>query len=358
MERWTNEQIDFLKNNYNIMSYAEISSIIDKSEGSIRAKCHDLKLVKKNKWSDDEIDFLTKNYTKLSTKQIAFALNRTESSIQLKANKLGLKKSPYYCNYRFFSDINTEEKAYWLGFISADGWMSKNDKSNAGVVGIELQYRDIDHLKKFNKSINGNYTIAERYKTCQIYDEYSDKLHRMCNIRIYSLDMYNDLLQLGLHNNKTYEMHLPDISSELMHHFIRGYFDGDGCIRIKTLSKKDKNGDNIKVPSCDFTCKSYDFISSLRTLLFEQYNIGSCITQENTGVYRLYIYNSNHNLENFINLLYNNSTVYLDRKYKIYQNILHLHNTQLPRQSEMIGFFNSAKENGKAETPIRMEGCV
>ena len=151
MKRWTDKETQYLKDNYDKKNFAEISAVIDKSEGAIRAKCFDLGLIKKDKWNEEDIEYVKKNYSIMPTKDIAKILNRTESAVQIKARRLGLKKYPYNCNYRFFETIDTEEKAYWLGFIASDGWISINKNTNSGTVGIELQVSDIDHLKKFNK---------------------------------------------------------------------------------------------------------------------------------------------------------------------------------------------------------------
>lgn len=163
--------------------------------------------------------------------EIANELDRTQAAVSIKAKKLGIHKSPYFCQYDYFEKINTEEKAYWLGFICADGWINQNHTTKSGTVGIELQYGDIDHLKKFNKSINGNYKITDRWRTCSLSN--NDKLHHMCCIRIFSKKMYDDLCNLGLTNDKSYTLKFPNISNTLIVPFLRGYFDADGCLSYK-----------------------------------------------------------------------------------------------------------------------------
>ena len=53
-------------------------------------------------------------------------------------------------NYRFFQQIDTEEKAYWLGFLFADGYVS----SKGNFIGLNISLKDIDHLKKYNTTLN------------------------------------------------------------------------------------------------------------------------------------------------------------------------------------------------------------
>ena len=65
MERWTKEQEKLLIEKYIDTDYKTLSDILNKTEGAIRAKCFELKLIKKNKWTDDEIKFLKENYSKM-----------------------------------------------------------------------------------------------------------------------------------------------------------------------------------------------------------------------------------------------------------------------------------------------------
>lgn len=318
MDRWTSEEERYLINNYMTLKYCTIAEVLNKTEGAIRAKCFDLKLVKNNAWSCEEIEYLKENYNQKSIKEIAEYLNRTENSVRLKANKNGLKKSPYNCDYGFFKSIDSEEKAYWFGFVAADGWISINASSNAGVVGIELQYRDINHLKKFNKSICGNYKIDTLSRTCNV-STYPDKVHQMCRIRIFSMDMVNDLYKLGVTKDKTYCFHMPDMPENLMKHFIRGYFDGDGCVRTRT--RKLKSGKVVEYPVCDFSSVDINFLEELRSYLYEKLNICSYIYVEDSGCHRLCIHKNEHTMT-FLNHLYGDAQIYLDRKYKIYLSII------------------------------------
>lgn len=318
MERWTSEEEKYLINNYMTTMYCDIAKVLNKTENAIRVKCFDLNLVKNNAWSSDEIEYLKENYNKKNIKEIAKYLNRTENSVRLKANRNGLKKSQYNCDYDFFKNIDSEEKAYWLGFIAADGWVTVKELSNAGTVGIELQYRDIVHLKKFNKSICGNYKIDILDKTCKISSN-PDKIHKMCRIRVCSIDMVNDLCKFGITKDKTYNFHLPNLNEDLMRHFIRGYFDGDGCVRIRT--RKLSSGEPVQYPLCDFSSVDINFLEELRQYIYDKLNICSYIYTEESGCRRLCIHKNEHTMV-FLNYIYNDSKIYLDRKYEIFLSII------------------------------------
>lgn len=316
MDKWTQEQEQILIANYLNIDYKSLSNILQKTESAIRAKCFELRLVKNDRWSAAEIDFLKENYSKMPKSEIAKYLNRTETSVKVKANKIGIKRYPYICDYNFFKNIDSEEKAYWLGFIYADGWISINRNTNSGVVGIQLQLYDEGHLKKFNKSINGNYKIITGERNCTLNTTNPDKLNKYCQIRIYSIDMVKDLMLYGVNSNKSYNITFPNLQEQLIRHFIRGFFDGDGCVR--TRIRKLASGKNKKYPSCDISCHEKNFLDSIRSHIYSK-GINSYIYPDKTN-FRLYPSGLSDNLS-FLDYIYKDSIIYLDRKYKRYQEI-------------------------------------
>jgi hypothetical protein len=306
---WSDAEIQFLKNNFESMLFSELSKILGRTENAIRAKCFDLSLFKNSPWADEELDFVKQNYMEMKTSEISQILNRTMNAIELRAARMGLKKYPYTCDYHYFDDIDTEEKAYWLGFLTADGWINQSKKTNAGVVGIELQYGDINHLKKFNKSISGNYQITDRWRPCAISTKDKEKSHHMCCIRIFSLTMYNSLLNKGFTKDKSYDYCIPSLREDLIRHYIRGYFDGDGCFTFTNKSfhinfitaSKTLNDDILKIlRSQNFNCVENSYVSDF-----------------NTTMYKIDIYRQ-HDKMNFIDWIYQDANIYLDRKYKKY----------------------------------------
>lgn len=254
------------------------------------------------KWTEEELNFLRENNSKMTHKEISEILGKTKSAVQLKANRLGLTKSKYTYNENFFQEIDTEEKAYWLGFIYADGYVVNNEKNGTYEVAIELQYNDFNHLKKFNKSLKGNIEVKQREKVCNL----NGKIYKMCQIRMYSKKMVKDLELFGVMQNKTKQLDkIPNIPKELIHHFIRGYFDGDGCVCL------DKQHNH---PKADFTCGSLNFLEDIKKWLNSN-DIGGYTFQEKSGTYRLFI-RGMKNFDKFFNLLYKDYTICLDRKLK------------------------------------------
>lgn len=143
-------------------------------------------------------------------------------------------------NDTFFEDICTEEQAYFLGFIYADGNI-RICNNNTHLLQIELEQNDDYILKDLVKCLEYKSKVKNYEKEIVIYDykelnyftrenrfnNYS-KVYNGCSLQIPSEKVYNDLLKLGIVPRKTLNMKFPIINKELYRHFIRGYFDGDG----------------------------------------------------------------------------------------------------------------------------------
>lgn len=347
-ETWTIDEINYIKENYLDLSHKEMGLHLNRSEGAVRAKCFDLNLYKKETpWEDWELQFVKDNYMDMTRKEIAEYLNRSYDAVQIKASRMGLKRYPYYCDYHYFDEIDTEEKAYWLGFLSADGWISKNEKTGAGVVGIELQYGDIKHLKKFNKSLCGNYMITDRWRSCTLSPNPS-KLNHMCIIRIFSIIMYNALEALGFSNNKSYDFTIPSIRSDLVRHYLRGFFDGDGCFCLSN-----KSFGVSFITASEMLKDGIISICKLNNIDIHDY---SYIDDYGVTIHRPTITKNSDKIQ-LLDYMYQDATIYLDRKYKKYLKAKQKYDSQdgLAAQ-KYVDESKNAEEIGNAGMPTRVEG--
>ncbi len=192
----------------------------------------------------------------------------------------------------FFRKIDTEEKAYWLGFIAADGNISK-DKYTCS---IEIKQSDKEHLEKFSKIFNNYYPVLQ-----------IDKVYPSVKICIHSKQCCLDLEQYGIIPNKSLilDINFNLISEELLPHFIRGYFDGDGSIFCNV--PKRKNGYNYEEWGCNF-------VGTKKVLShFKRYlNLKNKITKKG-NIYSLDISGTLKTYQ-VLTILYNNSTIFLQRK--------------------------------------------
>lgn len=276
------------------------------------------------RWTNEELEYLKENYQDKSYREIGEYLGRKEQAIRSKMHYLGLKKSVYHCNYEYFKDIDTEGKAYWLGFIYADGNVNKAQNT----LRINLQANDSDHLVKLNKSIGGNFNV-------RIYDEvHKDKSYPMSQILIYSTSMVKDLMSYGVFPNKTDKIIFPDLPENLIRHFIRGYFDGDGSICERKHKKR------LSDLACSFSCGSMLFLEKLREILYQN-NIKSYIVQDKRGNKASLSLAGLTNPDVFLHYIYDNATIYLDRKYNKKEYLYRALDVEqrLLRQIEKFGSF-------------------
>lgn len=190
----------------------------------------------------------------------------------------------------YFNKIDTEEKAYWYGFIMADGslWDGKSPHLCIEVNGI-----DYHHLEKFRDSIKSNHDIAFRKK------------RNMCRIEVCSKEIAEDLKILGCVSNKTENgfINLDKLPLDLIRHFLRGYLDGDGYI--------DKTRYRVI-----YTVKSFIIVNQLQEM-FSKFDINMDILPDKT-YFRLKTERKNI-FYKILKLLYSDSNIYLDRKFEIYQ---------------------------------------
>lgn len=149
-------------------------------------------------------------------------------SLFLKERNFIIKKAKDYSKYAgkinesYFKEIDSSNKAYILGFLYADG----NIHSNRNMIQICIHKKDVEILEFIKKEI------------CKDLDIYIDRKDYR-RISISNKQMKEDLIKLGCFPNKTHILSFPNenqVSKEFIFDFIRGYFDGDGCISKNVIN--------------------------------------------------------------------------------------------------------------------------
>lgn len=258
-------------------------------------------------FDEKQIDFITDNYENYTYKQMSeldLFIGLNEKQIRNKARSLGIKKNRVF-NNRFFEEIDTGEKAYWLGFIYADGYVVYNKEKSNYELGIGIHSKDDYILKNLNFLLGDMHNIIYRKRNTSFngYDYISD----ICELRVYSKKICEDLIKHSVLPNKTKENVYPIIEDEkLFFHFLRGFMDGDGCLHRSPTKKI----------LCHFTNSNPDFFNYLKDRL-SLLGIHSKIYKEKDLKYRLYL--NTPNTQKLLNKIYNDSNnLKLIRKYQIY----------------------------------------
>jgi len=238
--------------------------------------------------------------------------NIGSATLQIHLKKRGLTRSnkqnsrKYTLNEYYFQDINTTDKAYWLGFMYADGFLSLSKHYNQKNVGISLHEKHASHLNSFKTTISATYPI-KHYQSVS-YGVLVDYV----KLLVTSDKMFDDLKKQGCFEHKSLNLIFPNeqqVPKFLMSNFIRGYFDGDGSF------SKSHDGYQLKI------CGTQEF---LRKLL-EQ------IGFSNQKIYKRYKDGKNHyycsiggkkQVSQIGGYFYENATIFLERKHKRYLKLI------------------------------------
>lgn len=217
------------------------------------------------------------------------------------------RKSKYSVNENYFDDIDTDEKAYWLGFLMADGYITskrnRKRRNESQSFGCTLSVRDIRHLEKFKKCLESDHPIHiyKRSNTCFVGGQDS------CRLLIGNQHMVDSLKKWGIVENKTFFCKMPDIEEKFKAAFIRGYSDGDGSIYI---NKNRKFGWSLTGTKELLT--SILFFLGKENLKLEQ----RWPERENNN-WSITIFGKVQ-VPMLLDVIYKNAEMYLDRKYEIY----------------------------------------
>ena len=141
----------------------------------------------------------------------------SEASLELMAAKV----RSYSLDTTYFHAIDTEAKAYWLGFLAADGFVD----SKKGTVALSLAEKDADHVARFKADLGygGPVTVSTQGRGFS-------RGHKIVRVSISCRKMARALAELGFRENKTWTIEPWQGPPELMRHYWRGVVDGDGCL--------------------------------------------------------------------------------------------------------------------------------
>lgn len=239
-------------------------------------------------------DYCDSNLTlrELSSK---YKVTRSFLSGYMLAKGIDIYSRKSHVNDTLFENIDTEEKAYWLGFLFADGSVYKFKKSQR--VELTLKEDDLEHLMKFKTFLG--WDKNPKYRSNQ-------KAYR---IIFGSRKVVEDLIVLGCTHRKSLTLKFPTkVPEPLIKHFIRGYFDGDGSISLKHNVNSEKPDVRI--------LGTLEFLTSLKEYLHMDTPIIKKCKDNSSNNY--YIYFNIKDSYTFLHYIYDEASIYLQRKYDKY----------------------------------------
>jgi hypothetical protein len=234
----------------------------------------------------------------------------------LKRNGITMRPKSFYRKYRLnekFFETPTqwnETQSYIFGFILGDG----HNAVKIGTLQISLANKDRLFLEKINHKIQDKpLTISDKTK---YREKYHTKTQNQVRMSVYSKKISDDLLSLGVSQNKTIECHFPNfLSPENMRHFVRGLIDADGCF-------------NYSDDRLHFALSGNKFICDDFLLYLKQNSIikiGTLIKDKRSKICYAARIDGQSDVKSFYDFLYKNATLFLERKKKICDNYFSSH---------------------------------
>lgn len=237
-------------------------------------------------------------------------LDVSQSAVRRLLLSLGVKfrsdaQFAHKLNQDFFACIDTEEKAYWLGFLATDG------NVYGSRIQINLAACDRGHLEKFRTSLGLTAPIKDRLK--KVYSpEYKKNEYRLVSVAFRSKKMVRDLLAHGLGPKKSFTVRPWGGPEHLLRHYWRGVVDGDGCI-----GKKNPEGTRFVI---SLVGNEY-IVTGFRDFVDAKLKFCPSVSPKRKIFKVDYGFNASKNVAE---LLYSNCAISLERKQALAQRLMQM----------------------------------
>ena len=231
-------------------------------------------------------------------------IKRIFKELNIEARKPNETSRKYLLNENYFDIIDSFDKAYFLGLLMADGY--NNEKR--GAVTLILKEDDRLILERFSSYLDTEKPVIRVKNKDGSYT---------CRMEICSRNISEKLSKLGCGQAKTFKLKFPDyLNKDLVRHFIRGYFDGDGCISYCFPKRNNRFHNSL---NCVVTFTSTDvFCSFLVDYIKDVLNINSylfCRHPKHNNNNRTLQISGNKKVEKIMEWMYVDTDLYLERKY-------------------------------------------
>ena len=199
-------------------------------------------------------------------------------------------------NRHIFDKIDTSEKAYWLGFIVADGYL--NESKN--MLRIKIGDKDKHHLEKFIQFLEGNQDMLKSEK-------HNITGNTQWYVSTYAPQICNALKNLKVEQAKSGHEHIPNIDEQYYRDFVRGLWDGDGFIREKL------NGIGL--------VGSKECLEFVQQFFQNKLNIKPLKIYEHYNTYKIEYRSTKNAIPKILTYLYQQNDIALDRKMELVNQI-------------------------------------
>lgn len=289
--------------NYPKHTYKTISKILKKNGKILTGKRLKYTLDDENKICD----LYNKGYTQLEILNMFDNIN-SEATIYNILSKYNVPKrnvgsKSAIKKHNYFNNINTEEKAYFLGLLMADGCVLDSNKGK--VINLGLKLSDKYLIDKFAKAIGFNGKLYIEDKNKKSSRSTFNSSDGFVSIRFVSKAMFNDLSKYGIIPRKTGKEYISsNIPKEFISHFIRGCFDGDGSAFISSGYFRIAYYGSHKI------CQNILDIMGFKSKVYDKETVSFFSIQKKEYV------------EKFYNYIYKDATIYMHRKRNLFEKFM------------------------------------
>lgn len=209
----------------------------------------------------------------------------------------------YKINENYFDTIDTPEKAYILGLLFADG----HNELKKHTVAMSLVETDKDHLERIRSILGSEKPLEFLDYSQKLFNGY--KCQNQYRLLLFNSHICKTLLGYGMVSNKSASLFYPQIDTALNQHFIRGYFDGNGCMCFS----QGKHYISTIVSTSDMC-------NSISQILKQEIGINSSVLDapNKNGITQYVSISGRLQVKKFMEYLYKDADLYLDRKYQHY----------------------------------------
>lgn len=316
------EQKEYILNNYNNMFSLDISNEIGVSRNTVLKCAHENGLSSYAKRtpiaSMYDGEYMKAKYMESSYADIGRVVGLSAKQVEgwLRNHALNKVSKHRSFNTKYFEKIDANTKAYYLGFIYADGWITHNYKrsSDGNVIrkcgaefGMELQEQDSYILERLSEEIGGVHNISHYHKSILIHNNKNVSESNMSKIRVYSNEFVECLHMNGIDYNKTSTGKFPIVDDDMFVAFLKGYIDGDGCIY-----KQSESNLVVHITSC-----SKGILEYVNEMSSKIIGVTGRIYSENDRKYRI-MWFRHDDVRKLLDAIYSCDTPELIRKRSIY----------------------------------------
>ena len=238
-----------------------------------------------------------------SIREASRIIGRDQTIIKriIQDNNLIYDYRPYNKNLKhdFFDIIDSQEKAWLLGFLFTDGSVRK--VGNSYQIRLSIQLKDEEIINKIKNWLNIDGKTH--------YDKRENK--ECCGIEFASKNIFDKIKKYGIIPNKTYEtkqLYIEKIPLKYQKAYVRGLFDGDGGLSFT----------GVNDVAVDFTSHYYQIVEQFQSYIDEhiskeQHNKITTNSSKSRCVWR-----GRLQVLKILDWLYEDATVFLKRKYDKY----------------------------------------